>query len=88
MSQILGSERALYNRVIVEAKLNVDAFEITKEEDIPGTKGKGSLGDAGTRTIKVTYKPTSVSTHYRDGVVPPPWLQFDLDLKGNLFKTQ
>jgi len=88
MSQILGSERALYNRVIVEAKLNVDAFEITKEEDVPRTEGKGSLGDAGTGTIKVTYKPTSVSTHYRDGVVPPPWLQFDLDLKGNLFKTQ
>ena len=88
MSMILGSERLLYNRVIVEADLNVDAFEITKEEDVPGTKGKGSLGDVGTGTIKVTYKPTSVSAHYRDRVVPPPWLQFDLDLKGNLFRTQ
>ncbi len=87
MPLILGSERVLYNRVIVEAELNVVAFEITKEEDAPGTKGKGSLGDAGTGTIKVTYKPTSVSAHYRDGVIPPPWLQFDLDLKGNLFKT-
>ena len=48
MSLILGSERALYNRVIVEAELNVDAFEITKEEDVPGTKGKGSLREAGT----------------------------------------
>ena len=88
MSLILGSERLLYNRAIVAAKLNVDSFEITKEEDVPGNKGKGSLGDAGTGTIKVTYKPTSVSTHYRAGVIPPPWFQFDLDLKGNLFKTQ
>ncbi len=87
MSLILGSERALYNRVIVAAKLNVDAFEITKEEDAPGNKGKGNLGDAGTGTIKVTYKPSGISSHYRDGVVPPPWLRFDLDLKGNLFKT-
>ncbi len=87
MSQILGSERLIYNRVIVAAKLNVDAFEITKEEDVPGTKGKGSLREAGTGTIKVTYKPSGISSHYRDGVVPPPWLRFDLDLKGNLFKT-
>ncbi len=87
MSLILGSQQALFDRYIVEAKLNVDAFEITKEIDAPGSKGKGSLGDAGTGTIKVTYKPTSVSTHYRAGVIPPPWLQFDLDLKGNLFKT-
>ena len=87
MSQILGSECLLYNRVIVEAKLNVDAFEITKEEDVPGTKGKGSLGDAGTGTIKVRYKPTSVSAHYRDGLVPPAYLQFETDLKLNLFKT-
>ncbi len=87
MSLILGSERALYNLVIVEAKLNVDAFEITKEEDIPGTKGKGSLREAGTGTIKVTYKPTSVSAHYRDGVVPPAYLQFETDLKLNLFET-
>ena len=87
MSLILGSERLLYNRVIVEAKLNVDAFEITKEEDIPGTKGKGSLGEAGTGTIKVTYKPTSVSADYRDGVVPPAYLQFETDLKLNLFES-
>ncbi len=88
MSLILGSERLLYNRVIVEANLNVDAFEIKKEEDDPGRKGFGSVGDAGTGTIKVTYKPSGISSHYRDGVVPPPWLQFDLDLKGNLFRSQ
>ncbi len=88
MSLILGSERLLYNRVIVEANLNVDAFEIKKEEDEPGRKGFSSLGDAGTGTIKVTYKPSGISSHYRDGVVPPPWLKFDLDLKGNLFRTR
>ncbi len=88
MSMVRGRELAPFHRCIVEAKLNVDAFEITKEDDVPGTIGKGSLGDAGTRTIKVTYKPTSVSTHYRDGVVPPAYLQFEADLKSNLFKTQ
>ena len=51
MSLILGRERALFDRHIVEAELNVDAFEIKKEEDAPGRKGFGSLGDAGTGTI-------------------------------------
>ncbi len=87
MSLILGSQQALFDRYIVEAKLNVDNFEITKERHAPGSKGRGSLGDAGTGTIKVTYKPTSVSTHYRYGVVPPAYLQFQRDLKLNLFKT-
>ena len=87
MSLILGSERALYNLVIVEAGLNVDAFEITKEEDVPGTKGKDSLGDVGTGTVTVTYKPTEIAHHYRDGVVPPAYVQFEKDLKLNLFKT-
>ncbi|MFQ5544806.1 MAG: hypothetical protein ACE5FE_02390 [Acidiferrobacterales bacterium] len=88
MPLILGSERLLYDRIIVAAKFSVDDFEITKEEDAPGTKGKGSLGDAGTGTIKVTYKPTSVSSYYRDGVVPPAHLLFERDLKSNLFKTR
>ena len=88
MYLILGSERANFDHYIVEAELNVDTFEIKKEEDAPGKKGFGSLGDAGTGTIKVTYKPSGISSHYRDGVVPPPWLKFDLDLKGNLFRTR
>ncbi len=88
MYMVLGSERANFDHYIVEAELNVDAFEISKGEDVPGRSGIGSLGAAGTGTIKVTYKPSGVSSHYRDGVIPPPWLQFDLDLKGNLFKTQ
>jgi len=87
MSMFIGVEGAPFHRCIVEAKLNLDAFEITLERDTRGSKGKGSLGDAGIGTIKVTYKPTSVSAHYRDGVVPPADLQFEADLKLNLFKT-
>ncbi len=87
MSTVKGSKLASFHRIIVEAKLNIDAFEITKEVDAPGTKGKGNLGDAGTGTIKVTYKPTGISAHYRNGVVPPAHLQFETDLKLNLFKT-
>jgi len=87
MSLILGSKLAPFHRVIVEAELNVDDFEMTLERDWPEVERTDSLGDAGTGTIKVIYKPTGLTTHYRYGVVPPPWLQFDLDLKGNLFKT-
>ena len=84
---VKGSKLASFHRIIVEAKLNIDAFEITKEVDAPGTNGKGSPGDAGTGTIKVTYKPTDVSAHYRNGVDPSAHLQFESDLKLNLFKT-
>ena len=87
MSMVKGSKLAPFHRVIVEAELNVDAFEITKEEDVPGTKGQGSLSHAGTGTVTVTYKPTEIAHHYRDGVVPPAYLQFEKDLKLNLFKT-
>ena len=83
MSLILGSERALFNRYIVEAKLNVDAFEITKERDARGTTEL-----IGTGTVTVTYKPTDIARHYRYGVVPPPHEQFDRELKMNLFKTR
>ncbi len=88
MSMFIGVERAPFHRCIVAAKLNVDAFEITLERDTPGSKEKGSLGDTGTGTLKVTYKPTGVSAHYRYGVVPPAYLDFETDLKSNIFKTQ
>ncbi len=84
---VKGSKLASFHRVIVEAELNIDAFEITLERDTRGSEGKGRLGDAGIGTIKVTYKPTDVSAHYRDGVDPPAHLQFEADLKLNLFKT-
>ena len=87
MSMLIGIERAPFHRCIVAAKLNVDAFEITLERDTPGSKENGSLEDTGTGTLKVTYKPTGVSTHYRYGVVPPAYLEFEADLNAYIFKT-
>jgi len=82
MSLILGSERKLFDRHIVEADLNADNFEITKETDAPGITKL-----IGTGTVTVTYKPTGVVRHYRDGIFPPPHVEFDRELKKDLFKT-
>ncbi len=81
MSLILGSERKLFDRHIVAAKLNVDDFEITKERDAPETTML-----IGTGTVTVTYKPTGIARHYRDGVYPPPLLEFERELKKDMFK--
>ena len=83
MSLILGSERKLFDRHIVETDLNADDFEITKERDAPGTTKL-----IGTGKVTVTYKPTGVVRHYRDGIVPPPHVEFDRELKKDLFKTR
>jgi len=83
MSLILGSERKLFDRHIVEADLSVDDFEITKETDAPGITML-----IGTGKVTVTYKPTGVVRHYRDGIVPPPHVEFDRELKKDLFKTR
>ncbi len=82
MSLILGSERKLFDRHIVEAHLNVDDFEISKETDAPGITKL-----IGTGKVTVTYKPTGIVRHYRDGVFPPPRLEFERELKKDLFKT-
>ena len=82
MSLILGSERKLFDRHIVEAKLNVDDFEITKESDPPGTTKL-----IGTGKVTVIYKPTGIVHHYCDGVFPPPHVEFDRELKKDMFKT-
>ena len=82
MSLILGSERALFDRYIVNAKLNVDDFEITKERDAPGTTKL-----IGTGKVTVIYKPTGIARHYRDGVFPPPHVEFERELKKDKFKT-
>lgn len=82
MYLILGSERALYNHYIVEARLKVDDFEISKEHDVPGTRKR-----SGTGTVTVTYKPTGTSREYRDGIIPPPHLEFERELKAGLFET-
>jgi len=87
MSLILGSERALFDRHIVEADLDVDDFEITLERVTPGSKEKSSMAHVGTGTVAVTYKPTEIARHYRYNVVLPPHDQFDRELKMNLFKT-
>ncbi len=83
MSLILGSERALFDRHIVEAELNVDDFEITKERDAPGTTKL-----IGTGKVTVTYKPTGIARHYRDGVFPPPHVEFERELKKDMFKMR
>ena len=83
MSLILDTERALFDRHIVEANLNVDDFKITKERDAPGATKL-----IGTGKVTVTYKPTRIARHYRDGAFPPPHVEFKRELKKNMFKMQ
>ncbi len=83
MSLILGSERALFNRHIVEAQLKVDSFEISKERDAPGATKL-----IGTGKVTVTYKPTGIVRYYRDGVYPPPHVEFERELKKDIFKMR
>ncbi len=83
MSLILGSERKLFDRHIVEVDLGVDDFGISKERDAPGTTKL-----IGTGKVTVVYKPTGIARHYRDGIVPPPHVEFDRELKKDLFKTR
>ena len=88
MTEIEDMDRMHFDPVIVEAKLNVDDFEITLERDVPGVERTDSLGEAGDGTVTVTYKPTGISGFYRYNVVPPDHLQFERDLTGNFFKTR
>ena len=83
MSLILGRERALFDRHIVEAELNVDDFKITKERDAPGATKL-----IGTGKVTVTYKPTGIARHYRDGVYPPPHVEFERELNKDMFKIR
>ena len=82
MSLILGSERSLFDRYIIAAKLNVDDFGITKERDAPGTTKLIGIGK-----VTVIYKPTGIERHYRDGIFPPPHVEFERELKKGKFKT-
>ncbi len=83
MPLILGSELVLYSRCILEAKLNVADFEINKETD-----AAGAIQQMGTGTVTVTYKPTGIARHCREGKFPPPHLEFERELKMNIFKTR
>ena len=82
MSLILGSERALFDRYIVGANLSIGDFQITKEKDAPGTTKL-----IGTGNVTVIYKPTGIARHYRDGAYPPPYIEFEHELKKDKFKT-
>ena len=55
---------------------------ITKERDAPGATKL-----IGTGKVTVTYKPTRIARHYRDGVFPPPHVEFKRELKKDMFKT-
>ena len=81
-------DRQHFDRVIVEAELNIDDFEISLKRDSPDVKRTDSLPEAGTGTIAVTYRPTGISNHYRYSVVPPEHFQFERDLNMNLFKAR
>ena len=81
MSLILGSERAFFDRHIVTANLNIGDFQIAKERDAPGTTKL-----IGTGKVTVIYKPTGIARHYRDGVYPPPHVEFERELKKGKFK--
>ena len=83
MSLIFGSERSLFDRYIVTAELSVDDFEITKERD-----ALGATKLIGTGEVTVTYKPTGIARHYRDGVYPPPHVEFERELKKDMFKMR
>ncbi len=82
MSLILGSERALFDSYIVTANLSIGNFQITKERDAPGTTKL-----IGTGKVTVIYKPTRIARHYRDGVYPPPFAEFERELKKGKFKA-
>ncbi len=82
MSLILGSERELFDRHIVTANLSIGDFQITKERDAPATTKL-----IGTGKVTVIYKPTGIARHYRDGVYPPPHVEFERELKKGKFKT-
>ncbi len=88
MTQFEGMDRTRFDQCIVEEGLNVDDFEITLKRDSPEVERTDSLGDAGTGTVTVTYKPTGIAGHYRYSVIPWPEVQFKSDLRMNQFKTR
>jgi hypothetical protein len=81
MSLIHDSEREDFVQCIVAANLNVVDFELTEQEDEPGTMQMAVW----TGTVTVTYEPTGISRTYEVST----WsADFDDDLKSNVFKTR
>ncbi len=83
MPLIAASERVIYKRCIVEAKLSVRDFKLTEQRD-----AIGDLQHMGTGTVIVTYKPKWITRRYRAGVAPSWPVEFERELKMNKFKTQ
>ncbi len=94
MSLITDSEREDFKRCIVEADLFVDDFKLTEQKDADGPKD--GYFRTGTITVRYspptsaapTYKPTGIARTYRAGVVPTWPVEFERELKANIFKTQ
>ena len=42
----------------------------------------------GTGKVTVIYEPTGIARHYRDGVIPPPHVEFKRELKKGMFKMR
>ncbi len=81
-------DRRHFDQVIVEFDLDIDDFEISLERDSPEVKRTDSLPDAGTGMVTVVYKPTELSRKYRYSVVPSAEVQFERELRMDLFKTR
>ena len=94
MSLITDSEREDFKRCIFEADLFVDDFKLAVQKDSDGPKD----GYFRTGTVTVTYTPptsaarrstpTGISRTYRAGVVPTWPVEFERELKLNIFKTR
>ncbi len=94
MSLITDIEREDFKRCIVEADLFVNDFKLTEQKDADGPKD----GYFRTGTVTVTYSPptsasprstpTGIARTYRAGVVPSWAVEFERELKRNIFKTQ
>ncbi len=81
MSLIHDNERENFVQCIVAANLNVVDFELTEQEDEPGTIQVAVW----TGTATVTYEPTGISRTYEVST----WsADFEDDLKSNVFQTR
>ncbi len=81
-------DRRHFDQVIVEFDLDIDDFEISLERDSPEVKRTDSLPDAGTGMVTVVYKPTELSRKYRYSLLPSAEVQFERELRMDLFKTR
>ncbi len=84
MSLITDSERADFERVIVQAGLDVDDFELTEQRDESGPKEQ----HVRTGRVTVTYKPMGITCSYHAGHVSAWLMEFEHDLKRKAFQTR